>query len=441
MPLFRSTVLVLAALGAGCGQPTPRPRVVAVTELGTPSGASTTRMLGPEGGTISTPDGLLSLTVPAGAVSTPTMFSITPITATAPGSAVAWRLGPDGTRFTSPATLSLRYAEDEAKATEPRFLRVAFQDSKRRWRPLPTTVNETTRTLSVTTTHLSDWTMLRGFSLTPSRAQVKVSQSQVFALRSCDFAPSEVVEGDELAPIALDCVEEELAPLRSQAAVNGVEGGNATFGTVRNAGAQVTFTAPARKPSPDLVAVSLRFNTSDGLTTVVSNVRVTDDQVEYPAELSGTFTFDSDRGGPGTGSTKLRVAAMGRVTFTSRDEEGSYEGSGTLMVTAGFVELPDCDCDLKGGSAPFMGSLRLTRSRYSWGFAGDVTVPISCRRRSAGAGTCQAQYLVPVLFDSGDDACPGTSTTTWSDPRSLMGSSSRACASGPVQATWSFSGP
>ncbi|MDX2014418.1 MAG: hypothetical protein SFW67_29740 [Myxococcaceae bacterium] len=440
MSTLRSSLLVVPALVLACGQPAPPPRV-AITEPGTPTGAPTTRMIGPEGGTLTSADGLLSLTIPAGAISSPTMFSVTPITATGPGGVQAWRLGPEGTRFSSPATISMRYDEAEAKATEPRFLRIAFQDAQRRWRPLTTTVDEATRTLSGSTTHLSDWTKLRGFSLTPGQAQVKVRESQNFILQSCDFGPPETVEGDELAPIAFDCAETELAPLRSEAAVNGVQGGNATYGTVQNRATRVGYTAPFRKPSPAVVAVSLRFNTKDGLTTVVSNVRITDDQVEFPEQLTGTFTLNADFGGPGTGSTKLRYAAMGNATFTNRDAEGRYQGSGTLMVTSGFVELPDCDCDLMGGSAAFTGSLLLTSSRYDWGYSTDVTLPISCRRRSGGSGTCPSQYLVPVLFESGDDGCPGTATTTYDDPKALMGSFSRACTRGPVQATWSFSGP
>jgi hypothetical protein len=397
-------------------------------------------MIGPEGGSLSSADGVLSLTIPAGAVSAPTQFSVTPIVATAPGADVAWRLGPEGTRFTSPATISVRYTEAEAMATEPRFLRIAFQDAMRRWRPLTTTVNEANRTVSVTTNHLSDWTMLKGFSLTPSKADVKVGRSVGLFLRSCDFAPPEVVEGDELAPIALDCVEEELAPLRSQASVNGVVGGNATFGTVVNKATSVTFTAPGRKPSPDVVVVGLRFNTKDGLTTVVANVRILDDDPPFPERLMGSFSYSSTPVGSGPGATKFRVALMGNATFTNRNLEGKYEGTGSVMVTGGFIELVDCDCDIQGGTSAPTTSLRLGQSTYDWGFASDTTVSISCRRRSTGPGTCPSETLVPISFDSGDDACPGTSTTMTTDTRLVTGSYSRTCPQALIEASWSFTG-
>jgi hypothetical protein len=346
----------------------------------------------------------------------------------------------------------MTYEEDEAKASEPRSWRIGYQDDRRRWRPLlSTTVDASARVLRATTPHLSDWSLLKGLSLAPGQARVKVGGSLTLTLRDCSSRPPQEedelaplmgspVQEDELSPIGFECVDEELASLNTVAAVNGVQGGNATFGTVRNGLTEVVFTAPARKPSPDLVAVSLRFNTQEGLTTVVSNVTIFDEAPRaFPSQLSGSFTYSQDFGGPGTGSTKLRLALMGNASFTNRNEEGAYQGSGMVTVMSGFVELPDCDCDVTGGAGPITGSLLLTDSQYSWGFAGDIPLAISCRLLR-GSGSCPGDYTVLLSFGSRTTACPGSATTTYTMPDQLMGSASRMCPNSSYQANWNFSG-
>lgn len=59
--------------------------VLPATEVGTPQGAKATRSIGPAGGTLASPDGRLTLTVPADALKETVAFSIQPVTNNAEG--------------------------------------------------------------------------------------------------------------------------------------------------------------------------------------------------------------------------------------------------------------------------------------------------------------------------------------------------------------------
>jgi hypothetical protein len=60
------------------------------------------------GGSLASDDGVLTIVVPAGAVSTPTEFSVQRITNTAPGVGTSYRVGPTGMAFAQLVTLTFR---------------------------------------------------------------------------------------------------------------------------------------------------------------------------------------------------------------------------------------------------------------------------------------------------------------------------------------------
>ncbi len=66
-----------------------------------PSNVSTTQVIGREGGTLSLPDAGLTVSVPAGAVSVPTLFTVSALA----GRPIAYEFGPHGAKFAKPLTL------------------------------------------------------------------------------------------------------------------------------------------------------------------------------------------------------------------------------------------------------------------------------------------------------------------------------------------------
>src|SRR5687768_15033479 len=67
-----------------------------LTAKGQPVGLPVTKSIDASGGTLSSPDGKLTITVPAGTVSSATTFSIQPITNTLQDNKPAYRLLPEG---------------------------------------------------------------------------------------------------------------------------------------------------------------------------------------------------------------------------------------------------------------------------------------------------------------------------------------------------------
>ncbi|MBI5071162.1 MAG: hypothetical protein HZB56_23340 [Deltaproteobacteria bacterium] len=161
--LSRASLALLAAplalATAACG-PTkssdgrPRPSTV-----GTRTGAATSLSIGPAGGSFSSTDGRLTVTVPPNAVAAPVLFTIDEITNTAPGGlGVAYRLGPAGTRLATPAQLAFGTAST-GLAIET--LAVATQDQSGYWlRPPDLVRNGVASTVTVPATHFSDWALV-----------------------------------------------------------------------------------------------------------------------------------------------------------------------------------------------------------------------------------------------------------------------------------------
>ncbi|MEZ0610479.1 hypothetical protein ACAW74_18340 [Fibrella sp. WM1] len=196
-----SIVLVIGLLG--CQKPIdsilippvlPPEEQGAVYEHGTPTGQLVQKVIGAEGGTLASADGSLKMTIPAGAVSQATTFSVQPVTPTLPGlvGRQSYRLRPEGMNFTKPVTIQLQYGETDLANTSAQLLFMAYQSNDGIWRALPgTELDETARTLTVTTTHFSDWGAFAEFELVPANYSVKPGGSTLLALQGyADFAGS-----------------------------------------------------------------------------------------------------------------------------------------------------------------------------------------------------------------------------------------------------------
>jgi len=85
---FLKTAALLGVLFMASCQKDPsepaQPGAQSAYEHGAPTGPATTKTIGTEGGTLATADGRVTLTIPAGAVSKATEFSIQPVENTLP---------------------------------------------------------------------------------------------------------------------------------------------------------------------------------------------------------------------------------------------------------------------------------------------------------------------------------------------------------------------
>lgn len=217
--------------------------VFSATEVGTPVGDKVSKEIGPAGGTLISPDGRITLTVPPNAVSGATSFSMQPISNTAVnGMGLGYRLEPSGKTFNVPLQITVRYDEKDMEGTFAEALTLAYQDEKGAWHsPTASRVDSTEKTLSVSTTHFTDWTLVSVMRLTPARATVRVGESVTLTYTNCY----------ENLFYVLKFFYETCRPGWDQADEWSLVGDG------RKSGAYplMIYNAPSKKPSPNVVKV------------------------------------------------------------------------------------------------------------------------------------------------------------------------------------------
>ncbi len=113
------------------------------------------------GGAVASSDGNLQVAVPAGAISGNVTITVAPAEAPAAGAVGSvYEIGPSGTQFAMPVTLTLHYASASLGGTSESSLRVAtFAQGS--WHLLPGAIVDTqAKTVSGVTTHLSPYAIV-----------------------------------------------------------------------------------------------------------------------------------------------------------------------------------------------------------------------------------------------------------------------------------------
>jgi hypothetical protein len=188
--------------GQECGNPdggvvvdygTPPPNAV-VTAVGVPSMPPSSAVIGPAGGTVTSADQYLQITIPAGALCADTTIGITNITNMAPGGlGSAYRLTPDGQMFAVPVTL--RFRPGDELLTDPLEVTLAFQRVGV-WQVQPQTYvsdpndpmyDPNVVTYRATTTHFADYAYAE-LMFVAGPSQVVVGQSVNLEVTEYDLA-------------------------------------------------------------------------------------------------------------------------------------------------------------------------------------------------------------------------------------------------------------
>lgn len=280
-------VLVLILALAGCGSSggggnsaaAPSAPVYAPAPKGTPTGTAVTQTIDANGGSVTSADGRLALTIPAGALPAATPITIQPITSTSPnGVGLGYRLTPEGTTFTTPVTVAFHLNSIQALGLDSTF--IVSQHADGLWYSQPhQTRDATAQTISVSAKHFSDWTLAKTVRLTPQETRVKVGQKANFnativVAKSLDNGDDELANpfADELAVPVEEDLNNQIKGTHSWQ-VNGVDGGTDTFGHVTDSNMTGNYTAPNATPNPSDVAVSVTVTL--GTTKVIAPAKVT----------------------------------------------------------------------------------------------------------------------------------------------------------------------
>jgi hypothetical protein len=248
---------------------------------GTNTGTATSRMISSNGGKVSSADGRIDLTIPAGAFTTTTEVSVQPITNTAPnGMGVAYRLLPEATTFSQPVTVTFHLDQNQTAGIDSTF--IASQHADGLWYSQPHQArDESGKTISVGAKHFSDWVVAQSVVLTPQQARVRTSQG-------ANFVPTIVAAKDDDDALANPAVNElaisEPQPLKNQIGgkrswqVNAVDGGKTTIGFVTDRDGTGEYKAPRVPPVPNNVAVTLTLQFGKGKVIAPANVEIYDQE-------------------------------------------------------------------------------------------------------------------------------------------------------------------
>jgi hypothetical protein len=233
---------------------------------GTTTGAATSRVIDSSGGKVTSTDGRIDLTVPAGAFTTATEVSVQPITNTAPnGVGVAYRLLPEGTTFSQPATITFHLDPTQALGIASSF--VVSQHADGLWYSQPHQSRDSAaRTISVAAKHFSDWTVAQTVLLKPQQIRVKTNQRANFQatiivmknLNDDDDEDEELANpfADEIMVPHEETLNDQIKGKHSWQ-VNSTNGGTSTFGYVIDNNIFGNYTAPKAVPNPSDVNVSI----------------------------------------------------------------------------------------------------------------------------------------------------------------------------------------
>lgn len=360
--LLTCFVLVACSSDTQDGTPQSKKPVPVVTGIGEPTGSPASAVIGSAGGSLKSPDGALTLTVPPGALTADTTLTIQPLSNLAPGGVgSAYRLGPEGQTFAVPVTLTRTYGDPDVTGSAAEALGIAFQTSDRHWQwESSSNVDTNAKTVVASTAHFSDWSLVKGFQLRPPKAKVKIKDSLLLRVVFC-YVPDDT--GEEIASVGYDCESDDdattpVVPTAKLGAwmVNGVAGGNAASGTITGVDAiHARYDAPAVKPdaSHNPVAVSVQVDLGSTQKTLVTTpVEVTDDSVQY----KGTVTLS----GP---LTNTFLPGPWNVNLSAEVTLAATSGSAFLVVPAETtVTIESLDYDANGAHCALSGGFTTSAS-------------------------------------------------------------------------------
>jgi hypothetical protein len=250
--LLFAAVILGGCKKSGSGTPDLTP---VVTPVGTIDGAAKTQTIGSAGGTIVSADGEMELVIPAGALTANTDITIQPITNNAPnGRRKAYRCTPDGQQFAKNITVKFHYTDEDAAATAPDYMMMAFQTDDGTWQVLDDITNDVAgTTITASVNHFTDFTAFDVMRIDPATLYLKTGEKGQYLVTATGMS---VVNGARL----LNQLEDNPETWK----VNGLTGGNSTHGTIERIGneSKAEYTAPATMPATNPVSISVEMNFS-----------------------------------------------------------------------------------------------------------------------------------------------------------------------------------
>lgn len=220
-----------------------------ITEKGQPEGIAENYYVNSSGADIVAMDGAIRIKIPAGAVNAATNITIQAINNTnTAGFGKAWRITPH-LEFNKPVELSLQY-DELPENTIPEAVGLAYQAEDNSWKGLSGTIDTIGRTVTVSTTHFSDWSLFKAFEITPPTGIVPPGGSLELTVINNLLDELDIPVPGQEKPLS--------APHSPTSAL--IKGWTvAGSGSISGSGAEVMYHAPSTIPNKNPVAVTAKL--------------------------------------------------------------------------------------------------------------------------------------------------------------------------------------
>jgi len=299
--------------------------MTAATTVGVPNGPATKRSIGPAGGSIISPDGRITVDVPPNAVSTPVDSSIQPITNLAHGGVgSAYRLEPGGQKFAPPIEVSFKFDVQDLKGYSPGTLAIAYQDPTGVWQSFRTVnIDQASKTLTVSTTHFTDfsvWTI----RLSPEKATLRVGETQLISVQGCIEKDG---WGSRIKTLLGIQTCNFFMPQDNAWSVN--------VGTITMVPGAVLYTAPGKKPTPNVATVRLVYKLRGALQKDARTCEITIVDRGYTA--SGESHDETYSGVICDLAKEFTVNGSGLANFAFKFVPSSNPANGTVSYSSSYA--------------------------------------------------------------------------------------------------------
>jgi hypothetical protein len=292
-PIFSPLLLALLFFINACKKESPDKQTITetvtpfATAIGNPVGSPVSKEIGAAGGSVTSPDGKITLTVPAGALSSNTSITIQPVENTAPnGVGASYDFLPNGQQFAKPITVTFHYSDDDLAGTSPELLEFGFQNAQNAWQGKGNLqVNKTYKTVSASISHFSRWSFYATYAMTPNQKTMLVNETALLQVWKLPYSEDPEPGHPEEMLHTLGQTQLVASDKVSNWLVNGVvTSAGGTNGWLTGEGAnEKHYHAPANVPASNPITVSADINTGKGKITLVSNMII---QKEVAFEFS-----------------------------------------------------------------------------------------------------------------------------------------------------------
>jgi hypothetical protein len=352
------------------------------------------KSIGTAGGTITSADGKISLTIPGGALTTGTNFSIQPVSNTIPlGTGLAFRLLPDNVVFSKPVTIELIYDSASFEGSDEAALDLAYQDNTGTWKALNNTIQDKAKhKLSIQTTHLNDYSMVSYYVLRAGKTTLVANEPTTLTVYKVS-TPDDGVAGEE-TPLG------EAKPYQQPA-------GFEEWKLTGNGAMDASQTVVAVYTAPAAVQELFSIQVATGLKNVRRPQRLTSKKVKLQARIhvvkddfmAGTYdghSFNCVLVNPIVGGGKTVIQGV-----TAKGESVVLITKGTVLNTypygdEGINGTSLLSCSIGGGD--FQSEYGICGPPASTGYSGGAIIIKSFGERG---GIIAGEFSATLYDDAG----------------------------------------